>query len=183
MKHFEKFVQKLVTDWRTEKKTILENAGLAGLNNKEYGDKAENYIKGKIEKLTSNYTVILSPGSQSPSDIFSVARRSGYWHIMLIQVKSSYQKDLIYKLTEDDKKAFQEFARFLKKKLKLFNKFKIYWDKSIIISTGYAGVLRIENKVIQHRLIETKSYKLIRLNSTDLDMGKVKQTVNTTHEL
>jgi len=39
MKNFKPFVDELVTNWRSEKKSILESAGLKGvISNREVGD-------------------------------------------------------------------------------------------------------------------------------------------------
>ena len=102
MKNFEDFVKHIVNKWKVEKTILLSEHGLAGLANRTYGDKAEEYIKRKAEALTPNYAAFISPGSQSPADIMAVARRNGYWHIMLIQVKSSNSENSIYQLTEEE---------------------------------------------------------------------------------
>ena len=59
--HFEQFTTHLIAKWRKEKQTELAAAGLAGLSNREYGDKAEEYVQKrvqKIHKLDSNYFII-----------------------------------------------------------------------------------------------------------------------------
>ncbi len=90
MKNFEYFVDDIVAKWRSEKGIILEKGGLSGaVSNRKAGDSAENYILRKVNGLPQNYLGKKSLGSQSPSDIFAVANRGRFWHIMLIQVKSS----------------------------------------------------------------------------------------------
>ena len=97
MKNFEKFVNHIVTKWRVESKLILEKGGLGvPMPNRKAGDYAEKFIINKIGQLTPAYKSFLASGSQTPADIYSIARRDGYWHIMLIQVKSSKVKDNIY---------------------------------------------------------------------------------------
>ena len=184
MKNFKEFTEFLVDNWRTEKRIILESVGLEGLSNREYGDKAETYILKKVKALIPKYEVYLSKGSQTPADILSVARRNGYWHIMLIQVKSSSDKNTIYKLNEDDKKVFKEFAKFVKSSINKFEPLKEYSDKSIIISTGYSAVLRIENnnKII-HKLIESKAFNFFKKNAIKLDINKFKEIVTLAHKL
>ncbi len=140
MKNFETFVDHVVSKWRTEKKTILESYGLGMPSNREAGDLAEKYVVSKIDKLKPTYTSFISKGSQTPSDIFSVARRNGYWHIMLTQVKSSYSKDTIYELNKTEIEQFLAFANFVKSEIKSSGYLDLYKDKPIIISIGYAGV-------------------------------------------
>lgn len=180
MINFENFVIHVVNKWRTEKKIILERGGLAGISNREYGDLAENYILKRIGNLVPNYKAQKSAGSQSPADILSVGRRNGYWHIMLVQVKSSSTKDSIAKLDDLDKKVFDEFAKFLKSEIIKSGLLDQYKDKPIIISTGYAAVLRTKTA---HRLVESKAFKLFTLNSSNLNATDVREKVRTAHNL
>ncbi|WP_233862340.1 hypothetical protein [Tenacibaculum piscium] len=182
MKNFELFVNEIVNQWRSEKKTLFESAGLSGLSNRENGDLAEDYILRKVEKLKPKYNGMKSTGSQTPSDIFAVARRNGYFHIMLIQVKSSTNKSGIYKLNENDKKAFDELAKFVKRQIGISEHMKNYRKSSIIISTGYAGVYRNE-KPIKHNLIESKEFKIFKRNTSNLDMKKIKEIIVLAHKL
>tara|TARA_R110002051_G_scaffold2660_1_gene14265 strand:+ start:14668 stop:14838 length:171 start_codon:yes stop_codon:yes gene_type:complete len=55
MKNFELFVDEIVSKWFTEKKAILESAGLSVTSNRETGDLAEDYILRKIKGLPQNY--------------------------------------------------------------------------------------------------------------------------------
>lgn len=184
MKNFELFVGEIVTNWRTEKKTIIENAGLGKPSNRVIGDLAEDYILRKVNSLKPNYQGIKSIGSQTPSDIFCVARRNGYWHIMLIQVKSSTSKNGIYKLNENDKKVFDEFAKFIKSQIGNSDYMVNYKNSPLIISNGYAGVFRNENgKIVKHSLVETKAYKIFKINSTKLDLTDIKKRVIEAHKL
>ncbi|MDG4714882.1 hypothetical protein [Winogradskyella marincola] len=184
MKNFELFVGEIVNDWRSEKKTILESAGLGRPSNREIGDLAEDYILRKINGLKPKYQGVKSNGSQTPSDIFSVARRNGFWHIMLIQVKSSTDKNRIYKLNENDKKVFDEFAKFIKTKIGNSDYMVNYKKSPLIISNGYAGVYRNENgKTIKHNLVETKAFKIFKRNSAELDINDVKKRVMQAHKL
>ncbi|QTE21235.1 hypothetical protein [Polaribacter cellanae] len=140
MKNFELFVDEIVSKWFSEKKAILESAGLAGISNRETGDLVEDYILRKIKGLPQNYIGKKSKGSRTPIDVFAVARRGRYWHIMLIQVKSSEYKDKIYKLNQNEIKVLNEFAKFFKKEFTLSKLLRNYKDSSIMFSTGYAGV-------------------------------------------
>lgn len=156
MKSFKKFVNEIVSKWRN-----IDKEGLGYVSNREIGDSAENYIIKKVEKLSPNYIAMKSIGSQTPSDIFCVARRNGYWHIMLIQVKCSRKKKNIYKLNNSEINLFSDFAKFVKKHLRESEYMKQYKDKSIVISIGYAGVHRNEFSKSKHRnqLVETALFK------------------------
>jgi hypothetical protein len=113
MKNFEDFVNHIVVKWKTEKKILLEKGGQLGMpSNRQVGDLAEKYIISKIDKLSPSYTSCISKGSQTPADVYSVARRHGYWHIMLIQIKSSRDKSLIYKLNSDEIIQLEILAKF-----------------------------------------------------------------------
>lgn len=180
MKNFDNFVQYVVKKWRQEKKTILENAGLSGLSNREYGDLAEDYVLKRVEKLTPTYTAFKSNGSQTPADILACSRRNGYWHIMLIQVKSSKDKNTIEKLDSNKKKVFNEFAKFLKAEITNSGLLNEYKTKPIIISNGYAGVLRTSTG---HILIEGKGFKIFKRNSSQLDIDDIIEKVKESHEL
>ncbi len=180
---FEEFVDEAVVKWRKEKKVLLENYGLGGLVNRQYGDIAELFIQRKIESISPKYKAVLTTGSQTPADIFAVGRRFGYWHIMLIQVKSSDIKNNIYELNDDEIKAFTVFVKFVKQEFISYKHFDNYSDKPIIFSTGYAGVQRIEGKVLQHRLIKTKSFKMFKMNASKLDINKVKNNIILAHRL
>ena len=183
MKNFEDFVKHIVSKWRVEKTTLLSEHGLAGLANRTYGDKAEEYIKRKVEALTPSYTTFISPGSQTPADIMAVARRNSYWHIMLIQVKSSDSENSIYQLTEKDRKVLNQFAQFVKKETGVFEGFKTYVGKSIVVSTGYAAVRRIEKPSLKHFLVNTEAYNHYRQNTSQLDLEGMKEAVAKAHRL
>lgn len=185
MKNFETFVDYVIKKWRTDKDIILESKGLSGLTNREYGDLAEDYIYRKIQKLQPNYAPFFSNGSQSPADILAVGRRNGYWHIMLIQTKSSDNIKDIYQLNTEDIKAFGAFAKFVKSEIINSGILDDYKTKPIIISTGYTSVLRRNlNTRITHTLIEAKAFKKkFKLNASDLDIEAVKKAIDQTHKL
>lgn len=182
MKNFETFVNHVVSKWRVEKKTILESYGLGMPSNREVGDMAEKYIVSKIDKLSPAYTSCISKGSQTPSDIYSVARRNGFWHIMLTQVKSS-SKNAIYELNKAEIEQFSALAKFIKSEISLSGHLNIYKTKPIIISIGYAGVHSSEvNGKIRRRTIKVKPYKLFRMNFGKLKVNP-KEAVNNSHKL
>ncbi|BDX38890.1 hypothetical protein CYCD_22450 [Tenuifilaceae bacterium CYCD] len=184
MKNFEIFVVHIVKKWKTHKKIILESAGLGELSNREYGDLAEEYVYRKIEKLEPKYYPFQSNGSQSPADIFAVGRRNGYWHIMLIQVKSSDNIETIYRLNSKDLKAFDEFAKFVKSEIKNSGILDEYKIKPIAISTGYAAVLRNKTKLrVSHTLVQGKGFKIFNMNMSSLDIESIKKTISQTHKL
>lgn len=184
MKNFEKFVKHIVTKWRVEKKTILERYGLGMPSNREIGDLAEKFIVSKINKLSPKYSSFISNGSQTPSDIYSVGRRNGYWHIMLTQVKCSSSKNAIYELSKIEIEQFSALAKFIKEEIVSCGLLDSYKMKSVIISTGYAGVHTTEvNGRICHRTVKVIPYKLFRLNFGKLDIVQATQIVNKSHSL
>ena len=185
MKNFEAFVNHIVAKWRTEKEILLEEGGqLAAPSNREVGDMAEKYVVSKIDNLATNYTSYIAAGSQTPSDIYSVGRRNGYWHIMLLQVKCSKDKKKIHKLDDNEIKGLEILAKFVKSEIETSDILKDYKKKAIIISIGYAGVHSNQTlNPIRHYLDDTEFYKLFRINSAKLDMHQVKEAVIRTHEL
>lgn len=183
MKNFESFIDDIVIKWRSEKRIILEKGGLAGVvSNREVGDSAENYILRKLKGLPQNYLGKKSKGSQSPSDIFAVANRGRFWHIMLIQVKSSEHKNNIYKLNDTEKKVLNEFAKFFKKELNTSKKLSNYKDSAVVISTGYAGVFN-DLKNNRHSFIEAKHFSSFKKNMPEMDSIKLKLKIAFAHSL
>jgi hypothetical protein len=184
MKNFEEFVKHIVSKWRVEKKTILERQGLGMPANRIIGDLAEKYIVSKINKLSPKYSSFISNGSQTPSDIYSVARRNGYWHIMLTQVKCSASKDAIYELNKIEVEQFAALAKFIEAEIVSFGLLDPYKIKSVIISIGYAGVHTTEvGGSIRHRTVKVKPYKLFRMNFGKLDIPQTARAVNKSHDL
>lgn len=185
MKNFEAFVNHIVNKWRVEKKTILETYGLGIPSNREVGDLAEKYIVSKINKLSPKYTSFISKGSQTPSDIYSVARRNGYWHIMLTQVKSSSSKDTIYELNKTEIEQFAVLAKFIKSEILSSGFLDLYKTKPIMISIGYAGVYitKINENKTRLRTAKVKPYKLFKMNFSRLDIPSISKTVKETHKL
>lgn len=180
MENFEEFVGYVVKKWRKEKKGILEHANLGWLSNREYGDLAEDYILRQTKKLIPKYSAFKSTGSQSPADIFAYSRRNGYWHIMLIQVKSSGSKTQIEKLNQTDKKVFIAFAKFIKKEIDSLGLLDSYKTKSVFISTGYAAVLRTKTG---NRLVEAKGFNVLKANTSGLNFDKIKLQIIEAHQL
>lgn len=118
MKKFQEFVNYIALKWRRENKTILEKKGLSGMSNKEAGDKAELFLINKMETLLPNYTIVKSKGSFTPADIYAVGRKRGFWHIMLIQVKSTKTTNGTYKLSNREIKIFKELAKLINREIK-----------------------------------------------------------------
>lgn len=185
MKKFDEFVKHIVTKWRQESKMILEKSGLGvPIPNRTAGDFAEKFILNKVGNLKPHYQAYFANGSQTPSDIYSVSRRDGYWHIMLIQVKSSKVKNSIYELNETEIKQFSELAKLIKFEITKSDILEEYKSKPIVITTGYAGVLSIEtNKSMQHRLVKTKAFKLFKMNASKLEFTSIKDKLITSHKL
>lgn len=182
MKNFNLFVGDVVTLWRSEKKDIIESAGLKGVSNRQVGDSAEDYILRRVSKISPSYKAVKSKGSQSPSDIFAVANRGRFWHIMLIQVKSSQDSNNIYKLSDSEKKVFSEFAKFVKKQIGASSRLSQYNNSRIIISTGYAGVfVNKENR--RHALIEAKHFSSFKRNMSGIPNLPIRLKIALSHGL
>lgn len=182
--NFEDFVQYVAIKWRV-RKIILEKGGvLEGVSRREQGDAAEDWVVKRIGTSNPTYKVVKSPGSRTPADIYTIARRKDYWHIMLIQVKSSFEKDSIYELSKNDIKVFDELAKVLIESAKSVKWRKVYGDKTIIVSTGYAGVWRIEtNNGVQHRLQEAYAFTLMGENITAVSFNDAHDAITNAHEL
>lgn len=148
MKNFQKFVNYIVLKWRRENKLILEKNGLSGVSNKEAGDEAELFLIDKMQTLLPSYTVVKSKGSFTPADIYAVGRKRGFWHIMLIQVKSTKTTNGIYKLSNREIKIFKELAKFINKEIKTSEYLKEETNTPIIITIGYAGLQKVKTKYI-----------------------------------
>lgn len=159
------------------------NAGLSGpLPNRVAGDKAEQYIVRKLNKL--NYEAYITPGSKSPADIFAAKRRQGYWHIMLIQVKSSRNVSTIKKLNKTKVQELKDLGKFVKEQLKKVEMMNDYANKPILVSTGYAAVHSLESKSGLRNLIkETEFYSAIRSNFSRVDFAKAKEKAEESHNL
>lgn len=152
--------------------------------NRIIGDFAEKYIVSKINKLSPKYLSFISSGSQTPSDIYSVARRNGYWHIMLTQVKCSVSKDAIYELNNTEIEQFAVLAKFIKAEIASFGLLDPYKIKSVIISIGYAVVHITEvGGSIIHHTTKVKPSKLFKMNFGKLDIPQTTQAVNKSHHL
>ena len=181
MKNFESFTNYIVYLNGDLPKGM--NAGLYGsLPNRVAGDKAEQYIVRKLNTL--NYEAYITPGSKSPADIFAVKRRQGYWHIMLIQVKSSKKVSTIKKLNEAKIEELNDLGKFVKAQLKKVEMMNDYSSKPVLVSTGYAAVYSLESKNGLRNLIKnTEFYSAFRSNFTNLDFAKAKEKAKAAHSL
>ena len=162
MDKFDEFVKNIVSKWTRDKKKLLENAELGGLSNRQHGDIAEDYILEKVNAL--GYESYKTPGSRSPADIIALTWHSYFWHIMLIQVKSSNSGATIYRLNNDDQKELKLFAQFIKRDIvKSTSKLSQYKDHHILISTGCAYVIRNKNNT-QHKLDDACYFSYVSMN-------------------
>lgn len=181
MKNFEEFMRLIVSLNGDLPKGM--NTGLSGpLSNRETGDLAEQAVLRRLDKI--NYEAYITPGSKSPADIFAVKRRQGYWHIMLIQVKSSGRVDTIKKLNAAKIDELNKLAKFVKDRIKSIPLMKDYADKSVLISTGYAGIHSSETKSGLRNLIkETILYSVYRSNFSNHDIRTAKGKAEVAHYL
>jgi len=181
MKNFKEFIH-IVVSLNGDLPRGL-NAGLAGsLPNRVIGDKAEQAVVRRLENI--KYKACITPGSKSPADIFAVRRRQGYWHIMLIQVKSSGHISKIKKLNDTKVEELNELGKFVKAQIKSAPIMNVYADKPVLISTGYVGVHSLETKSGMRNLLkETIFYTIFRSNFSNVDLSKAKKTAEIAHTL
>ena len=178
---FEFFVNLVVDNWRTR---LFGLGGMVSVSRRIQGDIAEDYIVKKVSSLKPSYTVVKSKGSQSPADIFALAKRKDYWHIMLIQVKSSVDKDGIYKLNSKEEKVFDDLAKVINETIKKSKFCNNYADKSILISAGYAAVWRIEkSNGAQHILQDAKLFGIYSRKVSNSILNKAETTIEIAHSL
>ncbi|MCU0440742.1 MAG: hypothetical protein MUC49_22850 [Raineya sp.] len=172
MKNFKEFVANIVLKWSRHKKKLLESQGLGGLSNRQYGDLAEDYILEKVQAL--GYDAYKTPGSRSPADIIAVTWHYNFWHIILIQVKSSHSIKTIYRLNQDDKDELSVFNTLLKNSIKANNSIlNQYNTDPIIISSGCAYVVRkIINEKITHTLDNAYAFNFTGINIETSEIKK-----------
>ena len=181
---FEQIVDLVVTQWPKREKKLFEGGGLIGIPSRKMGDIAEDYIVTRISAITPNYTIIKSKGSRTPADIYALAKHKDYWHIILIQVKSSLQKDKIVSLNESDIKLFNELGETVRDVFKESVFSNKHGNKSILISNGYAGVWRIKTDAgHRHRLEKTRIFTLFRHNLTLQAAKNATRTIQRIHDL
>lgn len=165
------------------KKVIFERGGLAGAASNRYsGDAAEEYILRRIIGMPQSCLGKKSKGSQSPADIFAVANRGRYWHIMLVQVKSSERQESIYVLNDAEKKVLNEFAKLFKKELGLSKTMSNYKNSAVIITAGYAGVFN-DKKNNRHLLKDTKFFSSYKRNMSGVVDLKLNFKIALAHSL
>ena len=176
MKNFKKFVDSVVAKWRNEKPTIIAKLGAVLPSNRVMGDWAEKNVVNKIKELKPEYIVFLSKGSQSPADIYAISKRLSFYHIMLIQVKSSITYDDIVKLNEEDLKLYYELGKMVKDEFK--KQYPEFKEKPVLISMGYIGVF---NEVKKGKtlpiLLNSFVYKTYVSNFGNVDSVKANELV------
>lgn len=153
---------------------------IGGVSNDNYkrGIEAEKYVLNKVRELSPKYYASMTLASKTPADIIAFSgRRShekhGFFHIMLIQVKSTSKEPR--NLQRGSKKMGEslfELGKFVKKKL--VSGGVSGWKKQapFIISLGYAGV--ITNKTGLY-LVTRKPFKMEILHSVKNHISKEKR--------
>ena len=126
------FVHEVHTKWRKV------NRSLAGLFSKQVGDEGETYIKRTLESK-HGYSVVFTPASQTPVDVIGIKWCGYFWHLVMIQVKTSTTKTA-YELSGKETQAIRDFGRFLKEEYLASELYRDYADKPIAFSVGLANV-------------------------------------------
>ena len=168
MENFKEFVDSIVDKWRKEKFKIYENKGLSMPANRIMGDWAEKNIVERILKIKPHYDVVLSKGSQTPSDVFSISKRKGFYHLMLNQVKSTTSPGKYFYLQDEDLKRYREFGKWFRKEA---NKLNLLKGKPLIVTLGYVIVYNkeVKGKIVSDVLLSTIYKNVYFLNFNEID--------------
>lgn len=126
------FVHQAHTKWRKA------NRSLAGLFSKQVGDEGEDYIKRMLE-TKHGYLVVLTPASQTPVDVIGLKWCGYFWHLIMIQVKTSTVK-AAYELSDEETEAIRAFGRFVREEYLSSELYSEYASKPITFSVGLANV-------------------------------------------
>jgi hypothetical protein len=184
MKNFDRIVDEIVKNWKQKEILLLKEGGLVGVSKRRQGDIAEDFVVGLAENLPYFRVIEKSKGSKSPSDIYALYRRPDFWHLMLIQVKSSIDKDKIHFLNEGEITEMKKLVKVAKITINNSKESKIFKDKPFVISAGYAGVWRIEAKNnTRHKLLFWDLYDFKCLNSIKIDMKAAVAEISIAHQL
>lgn len=179
MKDFKEFVDSIVSKWRNEKPSIIAQLGLAIPANRIMGDWAEKEVIKNIKEIKPEYEVYLSKGSQSPADIYAISKRQKFYHIMLIQVKSSIVIDDVIKLNDVDLKLYYQLGKMVKEEFK--RKFPTLKEKPLLISMGYIAVFNeVKKEKVTPMIFRSYIYKNYVSNFGNIDILKAKELVRKT---
>jgi|GEM_PF-4863098 len=183
MSWFQIFVDEVVEAWGN--RMIKEGK----LNTVEKGKRGENFVKDILEKK-KGYTVALSKGSRSPSDVWGIR-----WddrddkddnlvvHIALIQVKTAVTQKKPEEIDDKNEEELKELACLTLERFQEFeDKPETLTNKFILISTGYAGIV-VEGE--QPRVSSTKYVDCVHSNGKfEKDMKDVmKDWLSEFHKL
>lgn len=176
MENFKKFVDTVVSKWRNEKPSIIAQLGLALPSNRIMGDWAEKEVVRRIQTLKPKYEVFLSKGSQTPADVYAVFKRQSFYHIMLLQVKSSATFENIIKLNDSDLKLYYELGKMVKKEFK--KQYPELKEKPLLISMGYIAVFNeVKKGKVIPMIFRSYVYKNYISNFGKVDILKAKELV------
>ena len=176
MENFKKFVDTVVSKWRNEKPSIIAQLGLALPGNRIMGDWAEKGVVRRIQTLKPKYEVFLSKGSQTPADVYAICKRQSFYHIMLIQVKSSTTFEDVICLNDTDLKVYYELGKMVKKEFK--KQYPELKEKPLLISMGYIAVLnKVEKEKIIPQIFRSYIYRSYVSNFGKVDILKAKELV------
>ena len=179
MKDFKKFVDTIVSKWRKEKPTLIAKLGLALPANRIMGDWAEQAVVKNIKTLKPEYEVYLSKGSQSPADVYAICKRQSFYHIMLIQVKSSKTIEDVIKLNENELKLYFELGKMVKQEFK--KQYPELKNKPLLVSIGYIAVLNeVKRRKVVSMIFRSYLYKSYVSNFGKVDPVKAKELVRKT---
>ncbi len=179
MKNYKEFADSIVSKWRNEKPSFVAQLGLAIPVNRVMGDWAEKEVVKRVEALKPEYEVYLSKGSQSLADIYAFCKRQSFYHIMLIQVKSSTTVENIISLNDDDLKLYYQLGKMVKSEFK--KQYPELKGKPLLISMGYVAVFNeVKKGKIIPMIFRFYIYKNYVSNFGTVDILKAKELVRKT---
>jgi hypothetical protein len=171
----EKFVHDVHAKWQ---KT---HRGLGGLFSKVVGDEGEAYIL-KILSNKHGFDAVLTPASQTPVDVFGIKWRGYFYHIVMVQVKTSTEKS-VYKLNSKELTAITDFGRFVKEEYLNSPLYESFNQKPIVFSVGLANVKNHRPNQPRCTLVEADFINWYWSKLPKDKVTRIKELVDETHVL
>jgi hypothetical protein len=185
MEWFNEFVNETVLEWVQRHKNevlkfdeyvelLIEEA----LTAYELGNEGELFVKDILSG--KKYHASLSAASRTPSDVWGIADLGEYYHIMLVQVKTS-GGDRPAELSGETVLNLKALATFVLQRLKMSSKVPSgFTDKPLVLSIGYAGII-LSGK--QKEVKSTKCYNYWRSRNLATNLDNIKAQLKTAHRL
>lgn len=144
----------------------------------ELGNKGELFVKERLSDR--KYRALLSAASRTPSDVWDIADMGNYYHIMLIQVKTT-KGDRPAELTQENVNELKTLASFVVQRLKKSSKVpKDFSDKPLVLSIGYSGIVLSGD---QAHVDSATCYYMWYADNLANNLDGVRAQVQTAHRL